>query len=187
MRKKDIILYSAILILILLFLWHWLSKASLINQLSEFQKDKRDLHLLSGIGELKSAHLHADVKVYINAQALDFSAGKYQLASRFIHFEEGVGDVIHAHATGLTVDHMFKSVGIKFNSNCIVVDGNSYCNDGSKKLKFYVNRQPNNEFGSYVIRDLDKILVSYGNEDEAAVQKQLDSITNLARKSSFGE
>jgi len=182
MRKKDLILYGAILILILLLLWQWLSKGGLINQLNELQKYNAQVQLMTGIGPLRSTHLHSDVKVYINGQSIDFSQRKYQLQNSFIHFEEGIGDVIHTHAIGLTVGHLFKSIGIDFNGNCIIVDSQSYCNDGNKKLKFYVNAQPNKEFDNRVIKDLDKYLISYGSEDDSEMQKQLNSVTNLAVK-----
>ncbi|MBI2650781.1 hypothetical protein HYX04_05745 [Candidatus Woesearchaeota archaeon] len=140
---------------------------------------------LTGIGQLNSAHLHADVKVYIDGQAIDFSQRKYQLQNSFIHFEEGIGDVIHTHAAGLTVGHMLKSLGIDFSNNCIIVEKQNYCNDDNKKLKFYVNRQQNNEFDNYIIKNLDKYLISYGDESEAELQKQLDSVTNLAARYSL--
>ena len=184
MIKKDLIFYSIILILIILFLWQWLSKGALINQLNELQKDSIDLHAISGIGALRSTHIHADIKVYINGNAIDFSQKKYQLNARFIHFEDRLGDVVHVHATGMTLGHLFKSIGMDFSSNCIV-EGQSYCNDADKTLKFYVNGQQSNEFGNRIIKDLDKYLISYGSENEAEIQKQLDSITNLAPKYSM--
>lgn len=185
MRKKDLVFYALILILLVLFLWQWLSKGSLVNQLNSFAKENNQLHFLSGIGPLKSTHKHADVKVYINGQSIDFSQRKYQITTSFIHFEEGIGDVVHTHATGLTVGHLFKSVGMDFNNNCIIFEENNYCNDGNKELKFYVNGQPNNGYATYVIKDLDKILVSYGSENEAEIQKQMSFITNLAPKYSL--
>ena len=182
MKRKVLIFYFVILILVSLFFWELISKGALLNQLTELQKDRKDLQLLSGIGPLRSVHNHADVKVYIDGKAIDFSQHKYQLASRFIHFEEGVGDVIHMHATGLTIGHLFKSLGGDISTNCITLDLQSNCRDGNKTSKLYVHNQPNNEFDNYIIKDLDKILISYGNEDQAEIQKQLDSITNLAPK-----
>ena len=185
MTKKDLIFYIVILILIILFLWQWLSKGSLIRQLNELQKYSNQVQLMTEIGPLNSAHIHADVKVYINGQAIDFSQRKYQLQNSFIHFEENIGDVVHTHATSLTLGHLFKSIKIDFNQNCIVVEGQNYCNENDKKLKFYVNGQLNNEFDNKIIRDLDKYLISYGNENEADIQKQLSSITNLAPRYSL--
>lgn len=180
MAKKDLIFYIVILILTVLFLWQWLSKGALVNQLGKLQQHNSQMQLLSGIGQLGSAHLHADAKVYINGQSIDFSQRKYQLASSFIHFEEGIGDVIHTHATGLTVGHMFKSLGMDFSNNCIAVEKQDYCSDNGKKLKFYVNGQSSNEFDNRIIKNLDKYLISYGDENEPEIRKQLDSITNLA-------
>ena len=185
MNKKNLFLYIIILILLILFLWQWISKGALLNQLTQLnqvQQYNNQLQTLSGIGPLHSAHLHADVKVYINGKAIDFSQKKYQLTSSFIHFEEGVGDVIHTHATGLTIGHMLKSVGIGFNNNCMFFEGQNYCNEGSKSLKFYVNSKPNNGFDNYVIKDLDRYLISFGSENDSEIQKQLDSVTHLAPK-----
>ena len=187
MTKKDTVFYVLILILVVLFLWKWLSKGTLINQLNLLQKHNTQLQLLSGMGPLGSTHLHADVKVYINSKAIDFSQRKYQLTTSFIHFEEGIGNLIHIHATGLTVGHLLKSVGIDFNNDCIIIESQSYCNENEKKLKFYVNGQLNNEFDNRVIKDLDKYLISYGNENESEIQKQVSSVTNLSPKYSLNK
>jgi len=185
MRKKDIFLYALIIILVLLFLWQWLSKGALISQAAQSEKNSKQISFLSGIGVLRSAHLHADVKVYINGKALDFSQKKYQVTNSFIHFEEGIGDVIHTHATGLTIGHLFKSVDGDINNNCLAFERQSYCNENDRKLRFYVNGQPNNEFDNKVINNLDKYLVTYGNENESEIQTQLSSVTNLAPKYSL--
>ena len=188
MRRKDIVFYILILTLILLFLWQWISNGSLVAKLSKldgFANENNQLHFLSGIGPLKSTHQHADIKVYINGKAIDFSQRKYQVTTSFIHFEEGIGDVVHTHATGLTIGHLFNSLNTDLSNNCVKFEGENYCSGGSNKLKFYANGKENNEFGNYIIHDLDKILVSYGNENDLEVQKQLSSITNLAAKYSL--
>ena len=182
MAKKVLVFYLIILILTVLFLWQWVSKGALQAQISQLQKYNSQLQLLSGIGQLASTHIHADIKVYIGSQSIDFSQKKYQLATSFIHFEEGIGNVVHVHATGMTMGHLFKSLKSGLSNNCVVLEGQSYCNDNEKKLKFYVNGKPNNEFSNHVIHDLDKVLVSYGNENDADIQNQLSSITNLAAK-----
>ncbi len=182
MRKRDLFLYGLILLLVILFMWQLMSKGALANQITQLQKYNSQLMILGGIGALKSTHIHADVKVYLNGQSIDFSQRKYQLASSYIHFEDGLGDVIHIHATGMTLGHLFKSLGMDFNNNCLVAQGQSYCNGGDKTLKFYVNGNPNTLFDNYVIKDLDKYLISYGDDNDSEIQKQLSSITNLAPK-----
>ena len=180
MRRKDLIFYTITVVLVALLAWQVVLNSSFKQQLNGLSNQDSQIHLIGGIGPLGSTHIHADVKVYINGNALDFSQKKYQLATSFIHFEEGVGDVVHVHATGMTVGHLFKSLRGGLSSNCVVIDGVSYCNENDKKLKFYVNGNQNNEFDNYEFHDLDKLLVSYGKEDSAQLQKQLESITNLA-------
>lgn len=180
MAKKNLIFYIAILILIVLFLWQWLSKGALQTQINQLQKYNYQLQLLGGIGQLGSVHNHADVKVYINGKSIDFSQKKYQITTSFIHFEDGLGDVVHLHAPGLTIGHLLNSIKFGFTGDCIIIDGGNYCNDKTKKLKFYVNGQSNKEFYNYAIKDLDKILISYGSENDLEIQNQLNSITNLA-------
>ena len=192
--KKDNLFYFVVFVLLALLIWQWVAKSGLENrigglnkQITELQKDHDDLLLLSGLGQLRSTHIHADIKVYINGKSIDFSQPKYQLAARFIHFEEGIGDVVHVHATGHTMGHLFKSLELDFDNNCIVAGNNDYCNEGNRKLRFYVNGNPNSEYDNYEIKDLDRILVSYGTESEIEIQRQLDSITNLAPRLSGKE
>ena len=185
MRKKDLFLYLVVLILIISFIWQWVSKNASANQIIRLNKQQnyyQQLSLLSGIGALGSKHIHSDIKIYINGNAIDFSERKYQIASSYIHFEDGIGDVVHIHATGLTLGHLFRSLGMDLNSNCIVYGGKNYCTVDNNKLRFYVNGVQNNEFNNYIFHDLDKILVSYGNENISEIQNQVNSVTNLAPK-----
>ncbi len=189
MKKKDVMYLLLTLILLILFFWQILSKSDINSQLSklsiqasQLQKYNNQLSLLSGIGPLKSTHIHADVKIYISGQPIDFSQKKYQLTTSYIHFEDGLGDVVHIHATGMRISHLLKSVGMNFKNNCLVVEGTDYCDEKDKKLKFYVNGKLNTEFENYLIKDLDKMLISYGSENDGEIQKQLSSVTDLAQK-----
>ena len=82
----------------------------------------------------------------------------------------------------MTILNMLKSVGMDFENSCLLAEGKLFCGDGKNKLNFYVNGKENNEFVDYVMKDLDKILISYGSENQEEIQKQLDSVTNLAAK-----
>lgn len=153
----------------------------------------------SKMGLLNSQHAHADWKIYVNGKALDF-AGKTHgermqaglSVSSFMHVDEGAaapelpGDVLHMHAKNVPLWLFFESLGMKFGKDCLELsttpelgaDG-KYCNGGGKTLKFFVNGQPNDEFEKYVFKDLDKMLISYGDAGED-VRGQLNSITSFA-------
>ena len=148
----------------------------------------------STIGLLGSQHIHADWKIYVNGKTLGFSDKSHMERMRnnmpvssFIHVDSGApapektGDVIHMHASGVPLWIFFTSIGLDFNKNCITQNNNQqFCNQDSKRLKFYVNGKENNEFEKYVFNDMDKILISYGDENLEEINKQLSSTTNFA-------
>lgn len=130
--------------------------------------------------EHEEVHIHADIKVYINDKAVDFSAPIYQLKSKFVHVEDGIGDAVHIHKEDITVGDFFETLDIKFNETCIIIPiEGTYCNEENKKLSFYVNEIENNKFESYEIRDSDRILTSYGKGN---IKKQLESMGSLASR-----
>ena len=150
----------------------------------------------SKMGVLGAQHIHADWKIYVNGEPFNWSsladrherqmAGdkSVQDTSAFMHIHpaqepEKGGDVLHMHATGVPLWIFFKSVGMDFNKESLTLpDGRKFSNDGKNTLKFYVNDKPNNEWENYVFNDLDKILISYGNEID--LTDQISSITNFA-------
>ena len=139
------------------------------------------------MGILGSQHIHADWKIYVNGKPLNFADSKYYMEGSFIHLDESqnkqdASGVLHMHATGVPLWIFFKSIGMEFNKDCITLDTKEkFCNDEHKNIKFLVSGKENNEFENYVFRNLDKILISYGNENQQEIQKQLDSITDFAR------
>ncbi len=93
----------------------------------------------NNLGELGSAHIHSDIKVYILGNPIDFSLPKYQLQDKAVHFEDRDGDVMHIHATGINLDYMFKTLGMSIDNECLTLDtGRKYCNNGNAELKVFV-------------------------------------------------
>ena len=137
------------------------------------------------MGSVGSTHEHIDFKIYINGNAINFAQPKYQLAAQYIHAENGIGTLLHKHATGVTFKDFLKTVNMGMDENCFDMDdGKQYCNEGGKTLKFYLNGKTSDSFGKNELRDLEKILVSYGNETEEQLKEQLASITDLAKAES---
>lgn len=134
------------------------------------------------IGSVGSTHEHVDFKVYVEGVPTNFALPKYQLKAQYVHVEGGVGGVIHKHATGVTFRDFLKTTNIDVNTQCIKMDdGKSYCNEDGKTLKFYLNGKLSDKIETYELHDLDKALVSYGNETPDQIQEQLTSITDLAK------
>ncbi len=141
---------------------------------------------INNFGSLGSAHKHADVKIYVSGDAIDISQQKYQLKSDLVHFENFDGDVVHVHTTGMNLGYMLKTLGMKIDENCLKLDtGKEYCSSEKGNLKVYVKGhdlewEKINSSASYIIHDLDRILITYGSESEQGIKKQMESVTKKA-------
>ncbi len=121
------------------------------------------------LGTLGDVHEHADFKVIILGEELDFSKDIYQstednLLNNFLHVHDNDGQVIHKHISGITISKFFQSLDMDFNSTCFKTETQSYCTDSEHQLFFLVNGKDNPEYGNYILNDLDKIVIQYGTE-----------------------
>lgn len=138
-------------------------------------------------GPYGSTHIHADFKLYILGKPLDFNSPKYQVMEALTHVENNDGDMIHVHATCITLGYFFKSLGFGLTDECLALDtGNKYCNLGEATLKVYLkNRGSDWEQiyypSNYVIQDLDRILVTYGPEDDNQIKEQQATVTDKSK------
>ena len=169
---------SILLVIAILMLWRELS----------FSKKNSALYVealeqLTGVGRLGSTHVHADFKVYINGEEVKIYQDENLEKNKFTHMHPGQDeeDVIHVHAIGITLKQFFNTLNIKLSRNCIILeDGKEFCNSKSNTLKFYINSKLSEEAPDYEIIDLDKIFISYGDESQAEITKQLSKIGNKA-------
>ena len=141
----------------------------------------------NNFGPLGSTHIHADFKVYILGNPIDFSLSKYQLRDQLTHVENGDGDVIHMHATRINLGYFFETVGMKIDNDCITLDtGNKYCTHDNAKLRVFL-KNGNSDWeqlyypADYVMQDLDKILLTYGTENDEKIKKLEGSVTDKAK------
>ncbi len=121
------------------------------------------------IGLLGSAHIHADLKVYINNNAVNFANPEYYMKSMMMHLDdnqnpEDAGGVMHMHATGIPLWLFFKSIDKEL----------------SKDANLYVNGKYNNEGLNYVFKDNDGLLIT-DSKSEDVIQKQILSIGDYAK------
>jgi len=113
---------------------------------------------------------------------VDFEQEKYMtdedtLQSDLIHLHDMNGSVIHKHAKGATMKLFFGTIGMSFSSECFVLDdGTEYCNEGDRILRMYVNGEENPDLENYELKDLDRILITYGDLSQEELEMQLDSV-----------
>ena len=139
---------------------------------------------------LGDVHKHADFKVYLDGLGYNFTQEKYMSSnssklSNFVHLHDMDGGIIHQHMTTITLGTFFRSLNMTFNSSCFVPDNGTFCNSGEKTLKMFVQHsggqwERNSKMGDYEFIDLDRILISYGSENDAQLAKQMESVTDRA-------
>lgn len=132
----------------------------------------------------EKVHEHADFAVYLNGEKFDFTKAKYQSSDTNpldpdAHLHDGNGDVTHKHRKGITLGYFFDTLNMKFDNQCFATDDDKqYCSTADKKLRMFVNGKENTAFGNYEFTDLDRILITYG--DETGVADQITSISDDA-------
>ena len=132
-------------------------------------------------GKLGAEHIHASLLVSIFGDKFDFSTPNYQVKTPWIHFENQDGDTIHRHSTGVELEFLFNSMNIVVDDKCFVFpDGRQFCTNEDYSLKFYINEKLVEDIRQYVIQEDDRILISYGNEDQLAIEKQLAELNAQA-------
>lgn len=123
------------------------------------------------IGRLGSTHDHALFHVVVNGSEKDFTAGKFQFNSRYVHLENNKSDILHKHATGVTwkifLDTLNISTSTGGNQTCIEIYGNRSCGTGSVVL--------NGEFNASLDQEIsqgDNLLIILDTEDWRNVSKR---------------
>lgn len=142
----------------------------------------------NAIGVLGTQHIHADFKVYVDGQALNFAKPEYYMKSSFIHVDnnpnskEDSSGVLHMHATKVPLSIFFRSLGMNLTKDSLtLVGGQVLKNENGKTLKFYLDGKKVDELSEYTFQPLDKLLISYGPENDPNIQKQINSETNFAK------
>tara|TARA_Y100000996_G_scaffold280764_1_gene221485 strand:+ start:1256 stop:1855 length:600 start_codon:yes stop_codon:yes gene_type:complete len=125
-------------------------------------------------GMLGDEHIHASMLVKIFGDKFDFSTPNYQVKTSWIHFENSDGETIHRHSTGVELEYMFNSMKIALDDKCFVFpDGRQFCTNEDYSLKFFVNQQRVDDLRNYIVQENDRILITYGNESQEEIDKQL--------------
>lgn len=138
------------------------------------------LNAPAGAGKLGDEHEHASLLVRIFGDKFDFSPQQYQVKSPFIHFEGEDGNTIHRHASNIKLGYLFDTLKIDLTNDCFVfpdkAKNHTFCTDEDYTLKFYINHQKVDSIRDYVLRADDRILISYGNDNQTSIDAQLTEL-----------
>lgn len=143
-------------------------------------------------------HYHANFALYLNGQREEFKGPGYytEIASCTLsremvpaeraHMHDNVNDVVHVEDHSVTWGQFFTNIRWILGPTFITSpDGAVYYQKGDSKLHLVLNGQDYTDFGGLqntVIKDNDKLLVSFGDENNASLKKQYDTIPSTAQK-----
>ena len=183
-RKAYFAAASCILLILSIFLF-----VSYTNEKAEAEKANYfaavadELSSLAGLqGKIGELHTHADFKVSIEGNTVNFSRNEFDEKNAFVHLHmdhpEDAGNVVHIEAKGMTLGHFSNPLGMKITSNCITLHNESHCNGNEKELMLFVNGTRNLELDNYIPANHDKILILYGKYNGTEIKKQINTVTN---------
>ena len=180
-KRKNYLIASGILGLVVVLIG--------ISSYNFVTMESGEMGAPDGAGGLGDEHEHASILVKIFGDTFDFTAPTYQIKSSWIHFEESDGKTVHRHASGVTLGYLFETLNIGLDDKCYKFpDGRNFCTvedkDGEEySLKFYINHDKVDDIRDYVIKDRDRILISYGNESQEQIDEQLIELDSQIIKS----
>ncbi len=143
-------------------------------------------------------HYHANFAVYINGQRELFDSPIYYTeeaactlggtvtpAGR-VHMHDNVNNVIHVEDHAVTWGQFFQNLGWNMGATYLVDRaGVVYQESGNNKLNLILNGQDYTDFGGLentVIKDQDKLLVSFGDESSDTINKEYKAIPSTAKR-----
>lgn len=141
-------------------------------------------------------HYHANFVLIINGQKEMFQGMQYytdvsmcttntvMTPTERAHMHDNVNNVVHIEDHAVTWGQFFANIGWYMGPDFIESpDGTMYKEAGSTKLNLLINGQDYTDLGGVantVIKDKDKLLVSFGDESNATLQQQYNAIPNSA-------
>ena len=134
------------------------------------------------VGKYGSDHAHAAILVVLDGEQLNFGLPQFQLASKYIHFEDHNPYLIHKHATNVPLEMLFVSIGLKITQECIFIEydfsnnANEFCAEGKKMVQVYLNGEKfSSDISQYEIQHNDRILITLDEKSISKHLKYLDS------------
>ena len=142
-------------------------------------------------------HYHANFAVYINGQREPFKGANYyqeeavckttndiSLPEQRAHMHDKINSVIHVHDHAATWGQFFENLGWYVGPDFMqTASGTMYVANDTAKLNIMLNGQDYTDLTpitNMLIKDQDRLLVSYGPPDQALLKTQFASVPDTA-------
>jgi hypothetical protein len=98
-----------------------------------------------------------------------------------VHLHDNNDSVIHFHAPGISLVTFLNSISFTLDESCFSIGETKYCNTATEKLLLYVNDiDRTTDIATYIPADNDRVLLYYGERDQATIEPWLSRVTDRA-------
>ena len=142
-------------------------------------------------------HYHANFAVYLNGQRDEFKGAQYYqevaicsakngitIPQQRAHMHDNINSVIHVHDHATTWGQFFENLGWEVGPDFVQTDdGTMYLASDASKLHIIINGQDYTDLTpitNTVIKDKDRLLVSFGDTDNSTLQQQFKTVPSTA-------
>lgn len=127
------------------------------------------------IAQSEATDLTASFAIFTNGTSRIFTSSRYHNLSTDVYIESSNPNRVHVKKSGVTWKDFFATLPMKLSQDCLTTGtGQTFCTQGLNTLKFYINGQFDAGALDRVINPGDRLLVSYGDESESEIEKQID-------------
>jgi hypothetical protein len=144
----------------------------------------------------ESVHYHANFALFVNGQRQEFQEDHYYSEEEMCtaetevtpveraHMHDHINNVVHIEDQAVTWGQFFTNLGWTLGPDMIEApDGTIYPSATNRQLHIMLNGQDYTGLGSianFVIKDLDRLLVSYGDADKSSLSAQYAAVPSTA-------
>ena len=118
--------------------------------------------------------------IFTNGTFRIFTAAMYHNLSKDAYIEASNPNIIKVKKDDVTWNDFFSTMPFKLTDECLTTGtGQTFCTGNGGTLRFYLNGEKKEHVLDRIIKNRDALLVTFGNESEEAIKKQLRKVYNL--------
>tara|TARA_B100001123_G_C15318632_1_gene1027112 strand:+ start:1517 stop:1975 length:459 start_codon:yes stop_codon:yes gene_type:complete len=124
--------------------------------------------------------------LYIHGDQYDFNQKRFfsdedHELSDNAHLHPPRHNVVHVHREGTTWSEFFSSLGFRLTDTCLTTpEGQQFCSSDSGELSFVLNGVRLDALAFQDITDIDRALISFGDESAQELMEQYKGVSNEA-------
>lgn len=141
-------------------------------------ENKNVAQITPTITENSNEPLKAAFGIFTNSTFRIFSDPRYLNQSDEVFMDEA--SVVTVKKEGITWNDFFKTLPMELTKDCLTTGtGQVFCSSNDEKLRFFVNGKEDPEALNKIIKEDDRLLVSFGNKSDDEIKNEIDTVSNL--------